>query len=93
MQEGDPHVHPVIIAESPMPTTLDMFFSKKQEKQAELESSTPEKKKAYKKIYIVTRRAYEKYCSKCKMLLKAEEIESPMFRYRVFCKAEYCMES
>jgi len=53
-----------------MPTTLDMFFSKrKQEKQAEIESSTPEKKKAYRKIYIVTRRAYEKYCSKCKNAL------------------------
>ena len=90
MQEGNPHIHPVAIACLSMSTTLDMFFSKKPEGQSEPESSTPEKKKAYKKIYIVTRRAYEKYCSKCKMLLKAEEIESPMFRYRIFCKAEYC---
>ena len=73
-----------------MPTTLDIFFSKKQERLSEPESSTPEEKK-YRKIYIVTRRAYEKYCSKCKMLFKAEEIESPMFRYRVFRNAESCV--
>ncbi|MCD6464993.1 hypothetical protein J7L27_01325 [Candidatus Bathyarchaeota archaeon] len=76
-----------------MPATLDMFLSseKREEKgQPEPESFKPEKKKAYEKIYIVTQTAYEKRCSKCRMLLKAEEVESPMFRYRVFCKAEYC---
>jgi len=51
-----------------MPTTLDIFFSKKQDRLSEPESSTPEEKK-YRKIYIVTRRAYEKYCSKCKNAL------------------------
>ena len=79
---------------SAMPATLDMFFSderheeKKQPKPYEPEE---EKEKPYKKIYIVTENAYEKYCSKCEMLLKAEEVESPMFKYRVFCKAEYCV--
>ena len=78
-----------------MSATLDMFFSEQkrgERKQPEPESSTTEKNKAYKKIYIVTQTAYEKYCSKCRMLSKAEEIESPMFRYRIFCKVEYCME-
>ena len=77
-----------------MSTTLDMFLpkeKKEERKQPEPESSTTEENKAYKKIYIVTQTAYEKYCSKCRMLLKAEEIESPMFRYHVFCKAEYCV--
>jgi len=71
-----------------MPTILDMYFSEKRERRLELESSTPEEKKC-RKTYVVTRIAYEKYCSKCKMLFKAGEIESPMLRYRVFCKAEY----
>jgi len=77
-----------------MSATLDMFLpEQKQEerKQLEHESSTPEENKAYEKIYIVTQTAYEKHCSKCRMLLKTEEIESPMFRYRIFCKAEYCL--
>jgi len=78
-----------------MPATLDMFLPKEKKdeerKQAKPESSTTEENKAYEKIYIVTPTAYEKCCSKCRMLLKAEEIESPMFRYCIFCKAEYCI--
>jgi len=76
-----------------MSAILNMFLPKEKKekrKQLEPESSTPEKNKAYEKIYIVTQTAYEKHCSKCRMLLKTEEIESPMFRYRIFCKAEYC---
>ena len=76
-----------------MSTTLDMFLPKEKKakrKQPEPESTTPEEEKAHKKVYIVTQTAYEKCCSKCRMLLKAEEIESSMFRYRIFCKAEYC---
>jgi len=79
-----------------MPTTLDVFLSsekKEERKQPETESSTPKENKAYEKIYIVTPTAYEKHCSKCRMLLKTEEIESPMFRYRIFCKAKYCTKS
>ena len=76
-----------------MSTTLDMFLpkeKKEERKQLEPESSTTEENKVYEKVYIVTQTAYEKCCSKCRMLSKAEEIESPMFRYRIFCKAEYC---
>jgi len=44
------------------------------------------------KIHIVTRQACWKFCSKCRMLLKKERVDSPMFAYRIFCGAEYCIK-
>jgi len=78
--------------------TLDLFIleenrqekNREEKKQFEPEPSRSEEKADYKKVYIVTQVAYENFCSKCRMLRKAEEIESPMFQYRIFCKASYC---
>jgi len=41
------------------------------------------------KIRILTHQACWKFCSKCRMLLKKERVDSPMFAYRIFRGAEY----
>jgi len=77
-------------------TTLERFFQKDQNekreksKQKPSPQQTPEER--HRKIYIITHQAYGKFCSKCRMLLKKEKIGSPMFAYRIFCGAEYCIK-
>jgi len=56
------------------------------------DASFDESNQEPRKIRILTHQAYGKLCSKCRMLFNKEEIDSPMFAYRIFCGAEYCIK-
>ncbi len=69
-----------------MSKTLDNFL--KSERQGSKGETVPEGVM----VCLATAEAFSKYCGGCGFLLKTEELESVLWRKRVFCKAEKCVK-
>ena len=45
------------------------------------------------RIYLASEAAFERKCRECRFLVKAEKVETPMFKWRVLCASEECAKS
>jgi len=45
------------------------------------------------KTYLASQTAFEKKCRECPFLIRAEEVEAGIFKWRVFCGSEECAKS